>query len=203
MAWSRAGPPAENVAPVVFQPGEEIGVAEQAVFDQLGVAGAEFALRQCVEQRGVGQYQDRLVEGADQILAVGGIDRGLAADGRIHIRQQRGRDLHVIEPAPHHRRHEAGEIADHAAAERNRQIAALDARGDDRLADLLEDAIALRGFAGGNDDAARRHAGMAQRRFGRFEMMARDIVVGDDDGFGTRPQRRDAGAERGRAGRGR
>ena len=76
------------------------------------------------------------------------------------------------------------------------QIAALDARGDDRLADLLEDAIALRGFAGRNDDAARRHAGMAQRRFGRLEMMARDILVGDDDGLGARPQRGDAGAER-------
>src|SRR5580700_6764167 len=37
---------------------------------------------------------------------------------------------------------------------------------------------------------------MAQRRFGRLEMIARDIVVGDDDGLGARPQRGDAGAQR-------
>ena len=36
--------------------------------------------RQRVEQRGVGDHQDRLVEGADQILAVTRIDAGLAAD---------------------------------------------------------------------------------------------------------------------------
>ena len=36
----------ENLAPVGLQPGEERGVAEQAVFDDLGIAGAEFARRQ-------------------------------------------------------------------------------------------------------------------------------------------------------------
>ena len=71
------------------------------------------------------------MERADQILAVGGIDRGLAADRGIDLRQQRGRHLHVIEPAPHHRGGEAGEVADDAAAERDDEIAALDARRDD------------------------------------------------------------------------
>ena len=60
----------EHVLPVGFQPGEEAGIAEQAVFGDLGIAGAELALRQRVEQRGVGEHQDRLMEGADQILAV-------------------------------------------------------------------------------------------------------------------------------------
>ena len=95
------------------------------------------------------------MEGADQILAVGGIDRGFAADRRIHIGEQRGRNLHVIDAAPHHRRGETGEIADDAAAERDHEIVALDAHGNDRLADLLEDAIAFRDFAGRNDDVAR------------------------------------------------
>ena len=54
---------------VRLQPGEEVGVAEQAVFRHLGIAGAEVARRQRVEQRGVGQHQSRLVEGADQVLA--------------------------------------------------------------------------------------------------------------------------------------
>ncbi len=126
MACSRAKlpeelPPANTVAPIGFEPGEEIGIAEQAVFDEFGIAGAEFALRQRIERRGVGQHQDRLMESADQILAVGGIDRGLAADRGIDLRQQRGRDLHVIEAAPRHRGGEAGEIADDAAAQARRR----------------------------------------------------------------------------------
>ena len=67
---ARAGAAGKHVLPVRFQPGEERGVAEQAEFGHLGIAGAEFARRQRVEQRGVGDHQNRLVEGADQILAV-------------------------------------------------------------------------------------------------------------------------------------
>ena len=78
------------------------------------------------------------MEGADQVLALRRIDAGLAADRGIDLRQQRRRHLHVIEPAPHARRGKAGEIADHAAAERDDEIAALDARRDDLLAHLLE-----------------------------------------------------------------
>ncbi len=104
------------------------GVAEQAVFGDLGIAGAEFARRQRVEQRRVGDHQDRLMKGADQVLAVPRIDAGLAADRGVDLRQQRRRHLHEIDAAAHARRGEAGEIADDAAAERNREIAALDAR---------------------------------------------------------------------------
>ena len=80
------------------------------------------------------------MERADQILAVGGIDRGLAADRGIDLCQQRGRHLHVIETAPHRRRGKAGEIADDAAAERDHEIAAFDARGNDRFTDFFEHA---------------------------------------------------------------
>ena len=69
MACSRAGPPAKT-SRHWLQPGEERGIADQAVFRDLGIAGAEFARRQRVEQRGVGEDQARLVEGADEVLAV-------------------------------------------------------------------------------------------------------------------------------------
>ena len=72
------------------------------------------------------------------------------------------------------RRGKAGEIADHAAAERDDEIAALDARRDDRLADLLEVAKLLRAFAGRHDDARRVAMPAAvERGFRRGEMMAR------------------------------
>ncbi len=46
------------------------GVVDQPVFGDLGIAGAELAQRQRVEHVGVGEHQARLVEGADQVLAV-------------------------------------------------------------------------------------------------------------------------------------
>ncbi len=80
MACSRSRAAGEDVLPIRFQPGEERGVAEQPVFGDFGVTGAELARRQRVEQRGVGDDQDRLMERADEIFAVRRIDAGLAAD---------------------------------------------------------------------------------------------------------------------------
>ena len=171
MACSRAELPeriaaGKDVFPIGFEPGEEGGVAKQAVFGDFSVAGAEFARRQHVKQSRVGNNQNRLMESADKILAVAGIDGGLAADRGIHLRQQCGRHLDIIKSAPHHRRGESGEIADDAAAERDDEIAALDARGDDGLANLFEDRKAFRPFAGRHDDAIALHAGLCKGRFG-------------------------------------
>ena len=78
------------------------------------------------------------MEGADEVLAVARIDAGLAADRGIDLGQQRGRDLHEAHAAPHDRGGKAGEIADDAAAERHDEIAALDARLEDRVANPLQ-----------------------------------------------------------------
>ena len=67
------------------------------------------------------------MEGADQILAMGGIDAGLAADGRIDLGQKRGRDLDEIDAAAEDRCGKAREIADHAAAEGDDAVAPFDA----------------------------------------------------------------------------
>jgi len=48
----------------------------------------------------------------------------------------------------------------------------------------------------GNDHPARRYAGARQRGFDGGEMMARNILVGDDGGLGARAQTGDARAER-------
>ena len=127
----------EDVGVVGLEPGEEGLVAEHAVFGDFGIAGAELARRQRVEHRGVGDDQHRLMERAEQILALRRVDAGLAADGGIDLRQQRGRHLHEIDAAAQDRRGKAGEIADHAAAERDHEIVALDLGRDQRLADLF------------------------------------------------------------------
>ena len=137
----------EDLGVVGLEPGEEGLVAEHAIFGDLGIAGAELARRQRVEHRGIGDHQDRLVKRAEQVLALRRIDPGLAADRGIDLRQQRGRHLHEIDAAAQDGGGEAGEVADHAAAERDHQIVALDLRRDQRLADLLEAGIGFRALA--------------------------------------------------------
>ena len=127
----------EHVLPVRLQPGEEAGIAEQAELRDLRIAGAEVARGKRVEQRGIGDHQDRLMERADQVLAVARIDPGLAADRGIDLRQQRGRHLHDVEAAAQDRGGKAREIADHAAAERDHHVVALDARIEQPVADVL------------------------------------------------------------------
>ena len=156
-------PTGKHFLPVRFKPSEKSRVADQAVFDDFGIAGAELARRKGIEQRRIRDHQDRLMEGADEILAMARIDRGLAANRRINLRKQRGRHLHVVEAAAHHGGGEAGKIADDAAAERDHEIAPLDARGDQRLANLLEHRKALGALPGCHDDARRLHAGGVER----------------------------------------
>src|SRR5215475_3896000 len=74
------------------------------------------------------------MERADEVLAVAGIDCGLAADRGIDLRKQRGGYLHIVETAAHNRGGKAGEVADDAAAERHHDIGALDACGNQRFA---------------------------------------------------------------------
>ena len=71
MAWVRAAcVPGEDSRPVLLQPGEIVGVAEQAVLGGLDVAGPELPRRQRGQHVDVGQHQARLMEGADQVLAL-------------------------------------------------------------------------------------------------------------------------------------
>ena len=70
------------------------------------------------------------MEGADEILAAGMIDRRLAADRGIHLREQRRRHLHEVHAALVAGRDKAGQVADHAAAERQDRAVAREAVGD-------------------------------------------------------------------------
>ena len=197
MACSRAWPAGEQVAPVGVEPFEEVGVAEQAVFHHLGIAGAELALRQRVEQRGVGHHQDRLIERADQVLAVAGVDRGLAADGRIDLGEQRRRHLHVVDAAAHDRRRQT---------RRDRRPRRRRAPPRYRRARSWPRAVRRKhAQACGSSCCSRRpapstrrdaDAGARKRCFRRREMMARHRLVGDDRDLASRPELGDSLAER-------
>ena len=147
---------------VRLEPGEEAGVAEQAVLRHLGVAGAEVAGRQRVEERGVGEHQPRLVEGADEVLALGRVDPGLAADRAVDLGEQRRRHLHEADAAAQDRGGEAGEVADDAAAEGEDEVVAVDLRGDQPLDGALEPGPALGGLAGRQHERRRLDPGVAR-----------------------------------------
>ena len=90
-----------------------------AVLDDLGEPGGELALGQRRERVGVREHHARLVEGADHVLAERMVDRGLAADRGVDLREQRRRDLDERHAALIDGRGEAGEVADDAAAQRD------------------------------------------------------------------------------------
>ena len=64
----------------LFQPVEKGAIAEHAVFEHFGVAGAQFARGKRAERIEICQHQRWLVEGADEVLARSSVDRGLAPD---------------------------------------------------------------------------------------------------------------------------
>ena len=162
IACSRSGQPAATARQFALEPGEEVGVADQAVFRHLGIAGVELARRQRIEDAGVGEHELGLMEDADEVLAAAGVDAGLAADRGIDLREQRRRHLDEAHAAPHDAGGKAGEVADHAAAEGEDDVAALEPRGEQRVDDLSSAAKLFDAFAGRDDDRDMLDAGRSR-----------------------------------------
>ncbi len=66
----------------------EFGIADQAVFDDLGIAGAHFPVGQRSETIGVDQDKARLMKGSCHIFASQSIDGDLAADAAVDLRDE-------------------------------------------------------------------------------------------------------------------
>ena len=174
-----------------FEPSKKLGVPDQAVFDDFGVAGEKLAVRQAGQGAGVGEDEPRLVEGADQVFARPGVDAGLAADRAVDLRQQGRRDLHEIDAAQQCRGGKPGEVADDAAAERHQHRAALDADRQNVLGEPPEMREVLGFLAGRQQHRLVRDPGCGEAVPERREVMAGDILVGDDDGLAAAQQRRE------------
>ena len=101
------------------------GVAfEHCRLDHLGAAVVENGVGERGQSVRVAEDQRRLAECADEIFARRKIDRRLAADRGVDLRQKRRRNLYEPDPAQVGRRGKASHISDHAAAERNNKTLA-------------------------------------------------------------------------------
>ena len=96
---------------VVLKPMKERGIVDQPVFHHLGITGQQLAFGQGPQHPSIGQHQARLMEAAHQVLALGRVDTGLAADRAVDLGQQGGRNLHEIEAAQQDRGGETDQIA--------------------------------------------------------------------------------------------
>jgi len=76
--------------------------------DDLGVAGGALLGRQRREQRGIDEHPRGLVVGADVVLRLRQVDPGLAAVGRVHLCDERRRDLDERDATEVRRGQEAG-----------------------------------------------------------------------------------------------
>ena len=171
---------------VRLEPAEEMRVEDRAVLHHLGEAGAQFAVGQGAQHGGVGDHRARRMEGADQVLALRQVDRGLAADRGVDHRQQCRRQLHAVDAAHPAGRGEAGQIADHATAERDHGGIARRAQRGQRVQAFAEARQRLFLFARRHHPARRwRSDGLrrAQQRFGAIGIQRRDMAVADDQGM--------------------
>ena len=98
-------------------------VAHQRVLRDLAESAAVVTVGQRREHARIREHADRLVERADEVLALGQVHAGLAADRAVDHRQQRGGHLHDVDPPVVHRGREAGGVADDAAAHRHHDVA--------------------------------------------------------------------------------
>ena len=188
------GSRSHSARPSASSHSKKSGVAHQPVFDDLAIPGAHLAARQCRQARRVGEHQARLVEGADEVLAGAGVEGGLAADRAVDLRQEGRRDLHEIDAAQQGRRGEPGDVADHPAAQCHQHRAAFDAAGQDIVDQPAEMGEILGPLARRQHDRVLRDAVLGEAGAERRQVMARDILVGDDDGLAPAQQRRHQGA---------
>jgi hypothetical protein len=158
------------------------------VLDDLGEPRSKLALGQRSRHGRVDDDEPRLVERADHVLAQRVIDRRLAADGRVDLSQDRGRELHEVDSAHVSRRREARDIADGAAAECEYGRGPVEPGRQELVPAVLRDRQRLRPLALRHFDRGDREAGRLEARHHRLAVEARDRAVADQRSATPDPQ---------------
>ena len=110
--------------PLVGVEGIEVVASQEVVLGQLTLAAAQLPRRQRGQHLGVAQHGLGLPERADEVLALGQVDSGLAPDGRVHLGQQRGGHRHIAHAAVVDGSHEARQVGDHSPADGHDHVGA-------------------------------------------------------------------------------
>jgi hypothetical protein len=120
------------------------------------------------------------MECADQIFGPRMVDGSLAAQRRVDLRDHRGRNLHQRYAAHVSRGGEAGQIADHAAADREDGAAPIQFRADDRIIDPLQRGERFALLASRDLQGPRGKARRLERGGHALAIERRNVGVGDD-----------------------
>ena len=120
------------------------------------------------------------MEGADHVLAARVIDRGLAADRRVDLREQRGRDLQERDAALIDGGGKACEVAHDPAAQGDEQRVAPAACREQGVEDAFQHLPALGLFAIRNRHVNDARASLLQTPGNFFQIEPCDDVIRDD-----------------------
>jgi hypothetical protein len=173
-----AGDEARSVASNAVEQGR---IGERGVFDGFGEAGAGLAGGQGGEVGGVDEDPAGLVKGTDEVLAVGQVDAGLAADAAVDLREHGGGHERPGQAAEQGGGDESGDVADDAAAERDDGGVAVDAGGEGGLIKGVHGGEGFVVFAGRNREQVHGDGAVAQGGDERGGVQGGDGLVGDDD----------------------
>ena len=165
---------------------EKTRVADHGVLDDLGQPGPQFLVREGGERGDIAENGRGLMERADEVFAFGVVHGRLAADGGVHLPQERGGDGNPPDAAHERRCDEPAEVRHHAAAEGHQNAPPVQARAQ---ADVVEfaglgegfGAFALAGQAGRDDRRRRLQARGAQTRKRRLQIPVGDVTVRQED----------------------
>ena len=168
-------------------------VAQEGVLGDLAPAAGPLAGRKGREGLGVAEHGVGLPERTDEVLALGEVDPGLAADGRVDLGQQRGGHVQVGRTPVIGRSSEPADVGDDATPDGDDDIGARQSGPGEEASELLHGGQRLGPFPVGDTTDLEGHAGVDplqpagvldrllghdHGRLGRGRQEARHLVAG-------------------------
>jgi hypothetical protein len=173
----------EDAGEVLFDSAEEGCVVNDAVFDDFGEAGDEFAVGKSFESVEIAEDEARLVEGADEVFSCGEVDSCFSADGAIDLGEEGGGDLDEGDAAEVGGSEEACEVTDDAAAEGDEGGFAFEPVLGEEVVAEFDLAEAFGAFAGGDGDGDGFDSVAAEGLLDLGCPEGFDLGIGDDGAF--------------------
>ncbi len=175
----------QNALVVLLDEVKNVGAANDAALQRLVHSGAKLAVGQRAQRGGIDEHCARLMKRAQQVLAFAQVHAGLAADGGIHLRQQRGRHLHHVDAAHVDRSYESGDVAHHATAQGKDGRFAVHTLGYQLRRQVAGGGERLVALAVGHGDERVRQFGFRERLLHRRAEQPGHSRRGDDDVAGA------------------